>query len=430
MITTDSSLNENYLVEELEILFAKEVVLYNYKIEKEWETTPIDPMYYDSLLSGKIYWQFSQLIFSRVENLNKFEATRFFTLSIAQFLSHTPENRIEQYTIEYHKANCLLRNKQFSITPLEQNCINHSWFFYKIFFSGYRNATENAFEEYKSGVLSIQPTKINSLVNPNKGIKIENFHSFIKLLLINGFHFISPLDYNTKIAFCHRGSKFDIINNLLLLVAEDRKPYLNSLYFNLAEFIKPSYTTSDDVSICLTKLKIKLPVDNFYLKENNLLHKILSCIPMQVNNKFTGNYNKKWFEIQKLFFDFYYGYYLEDFIKFLDLQMIELTPPQPQSLLQQLQPQSIPHKKLKVNITVPQLTFLFKMLNDLNPAIFDIETKKELSHFIANNFITEATKKDGIKEGSVYNLLTDTDKKTANFWSEKLSKMIQAARQV
>ena len=27
-------------------------------------------------------------------------------------------------------------------------------------------------------------------------------------------------------------------------------------------------------------------------------------------------------------------------------------------------------------------------------------------------------------------LLTDTDKKTANFWSEKMSKMIQAARQV
>ena len=107
-----------------------------------------------------------------------------------------------------------------------------------------------------------------------------------------------------------------------------------------------------------------------------------------------------------------------------------LTPPQPQPLLQQLQPQSIPHKKLKVNITVPQLTFLFKMLNDLNPAIFDIETKKELSHFIADNFITEATKKDGIKEGSVYNLLTDTDKKTAIFWTEKLSKMIQEARQV
>ena len=107
-----------------------------------------------------------------------------------------------------------------------------------------------------------------------------------------------------------------------------------------------------------------------------------------------------------------------------------LMPPQPQTHLQQLQPQSIPHKKLKVNITVPQLTFLFKMLNDLKPDIFDIETKKELSHFIADNFITEATKKDGIKEGSVYNLLTDTDKKTAMFWTEKLSKMIQEARQV
>ena len=110
--------------------------------------------------------------------------------------------------------------------------------------------------------------------------------------------------------------------------------------------------------------------------------------------------------------------------------MLELTPPQPQPLLQQLQPEPIPHKKLKVNITVPQLTFLFKMLNDLNPAIFDIAAKTELSNFIADNFITKAPEKDGIKSGSVYNLLTDTDKKTAIFWSEKLVKMLQEARQV
>ena len=45
------------------------------------------------------------------------------------------------------------------------------------------------------------------------------------------------------------------------------------------------------------------------------------------------------------------------------------------------------------------------MLNDVKPEIFDIEAKTELSNFIAANFITKATEKEGIKPKSVYNLL-------------------------
>ncbi len=67
-------------------------------------------------------------------------------------------------------------------------------------------------------------------------------------------------------------------------------------------------------------------------------------------------------------------------------------------------------QKLQVNITVPQLVYLFKMLNDIKPQIFDIDTKTELSNFISANFVTKATKKDGISPDSAYNLLTDTDK--------------------
>ena len=432
MITSNSSSNEKYLVEELEVLYAKEAVIYDNKVYNDWETTCFDPLYYDKLLSGKVFWQFSQLIFERIQHLNKFEVLRFFNLSIAQFLTHTPENRFEEYGIQYHKEYSLFSETELNnaITPLEQTCIEQSWRFYESHFTIYRSATIDAFEEYKSGVLSIQSSQTNSSANPGKNIKIENFNCFTKLLLRNVIYATSPLVYKNKIAAFHRGAKFDIIDNILLLAAEDRKPYLNSLYFNLGEFVKPYYTTSEDVSKCLTRLKINLPENILFVNENNRLHNILSCIPMQVNNKFTGSYNKKWFEIQTLFFEFYYGFYLDDLVKFIDLQMLELTPPQPQPLLQQLQPEPIPHKKLKVNITVPQLTFLFKMLNDLNPAIFDIAAKTELSNFIADNFITKATEKDGIKSGSVYNLLTDTDKKTAIFWSEKLVKMLQEARQV
>ena len=422
---------EKFLVEELESLFATEVVLYSEKLFSEWDTTIFDPLYYNRLLSGKVFWQFCKFIYKRVENLNKFEATRYFALSIAQFQSHTPESRLEAYSAKFHEANLLLNKEATSITNLSVATIKQSWFFYRHNFALYKSTVEYAFEEYKTGVLSIQPSTNNSLNNTNKQIHRENFMELYTMLLSNDIYATSPLDYNTKIRICLNNSKSDIIENLLELSADDRKPYLNSLIFKMAEFKKTSYITFDDILNCLNKYNIKLPKNDYCLMyEKNQLHKILSCVPMQVNNKFSGSYSKKWYEIQSLYFRYYYGLYLNDIVTFIEIQMTELNPSlqSPQPPIQN--PIPIPHKKLKVNITVPQLTFLFKMLNDLKPDIFDIASKKELSNFIADNFITKATEKEGIKEGSVYNHLTDTDKSTAIFWSEKLSKMIQEARHV
>ena len=76
------------------------------------------------------------------------------------------------------------------------------------------------------------------------------------------------------------------------------------------------------------------------------------------------------------------------------------------------------------------LIYLFKMLNDVKPEIFDIEAKTELSNFIAANFITKATEKEGIKPNSVYNLFSNTEKKVANYWVDILKKMLEDARKV
>ena len=149
---TNSSLNKKYLVEELEILFAKEVLLYNDKVCLEWETILYDPLHYEELLGGTIYWQYTQLIYDRIEHLNKFEATRFFALSIAQFESHTPDSRLNEYSKEYCKAKCVLLNKESSISSLDLTNIKQSWHFYERYFPAYKIATENAFEDYKSGV--------------------------------------------------------------------------------------------------------------------------------------------------------------------------------------------------------------------------------------------------------------------------------------
>jgi len=84
--------------------------------------------------------------------------------------------------------------------------------------------------------------------------------------------------------------------------------------------------------------------------------------------------------------------------------------------------------KLKVNISVPQLAYLFNMLNELNPAIFDVKTKTELYKFVTDNFVTKATKETGISLDSFKVDFYKPANKTIEYWIEKLKKMLEESR--
>lgn len=76
-------------------------------------------------------------------------------------------------------------------------------------------------------------------------------------------------------------------------------------------------------------------------------------------------------------------------------------------------------KKLKINLSVPELILLFRSLYELKPDIFAVETKEELYAFISANFITKGS--PSISTGSLKNKFYKYDEKAKETWSKHFS---------
>lgn len=76
-------------------------------------------------------------------------------------------------------------------------------------------------------------------------------------------------------------------------------------------------------------------------------------------------------------------------------------------------------KKLKTNLSVPELVLLFRSLDDLKPDIFTVESKEELFSFIAANFETKAS--SSLSAQSVKNNFYKYNEKAKEKWTAHFS---------
>lgn len=79
--------------------------------------------------------------------------------------------------------------------------------------------------------------------------------------------------------------------------------------------------------------------------------------------------------------------------------------------------------KIKVNVPAGQLIALFRLLYDIEPAIFDIQDQSELREFIRNNFITKKTKGTSMNYKKTANHFSTPDAKDIKHWIQILKKM-------
>lgn len=247
---------------------------------------------------------------------------------------------------------------------------------------------------------------------------------------------------------------FDEVEQSIIKIAYNDLHYFNEVDKATYTFAEPSDVLSDIFNVSLYKEL-----------ESNLYEKLEKMSSFELNMYISNSFEqikthkpelrystllqKFWEElfapyepkneIDKFHIDFFKGYfvsYSKSFEKFSSL-IIRVFNSYAKGLfnttVQNTQPPVGIFKenpKLKTNLTVPQLAYLFRLLNDLNPNIFDIEDKTDLSDFIANNFITKATESKGISPQNIYNKFSNVEKVTAKFWAEKLQKMLQEARKV
>lgn len=83
------------------------------------------------------------------------------------------------------------------------------------------------------------------------------------------------------------------------------------------------------------------------------------------------------------------------------------------------------NERLKVNLSVPQLALLFKMINDLKPSVLNVSTEAELLRFISANFQTKnSSVENGISEKKLRILFNQPDDKAIDFWEKHLRTML------
>ncbi len=88
-------------------------------------------------------------------------------------------------------------------------------------------------------------------------------------------------------------------------------------------------------------------------------------------------------------------------------------------------------ERLKVNLSVPQLALLFKMINDLKPSVLNIKSEAELLRFISANFQTKnSSKENGISIQKLRILFNQPDLKAIEFWEKHLHTMLSEVRKL
>lgn len=116
-------------------------------------------------------------------------------------------------------------------------------------------------------------------------------------------------------------------------------------------------------------------------------------------------------------FEFYSIYEMQRIIK-TELAKHEKQPTNEES-------NNLSNERLKVNLSVPQLALLFKMINDLKPSVLNVSTEAELLRFISANFQTKNSSiENGISENKLRILFNQPDDRAIDFWEKHLRTML------
>jgi hypothetical protein len=141
------------LVEELEKRVAIEAVEYKKNCDDFWETYTFDPTYFDTFISGDLYNVFLNAIYERIKPLNDFEINKYLTLSVNQFKTHTPIKRAEEFKRIYHNTYWYPNYMEYNPNQYENKYPVHVWKHYTNHFHLFKEASENALQDFKNGLI-------------------------------------------------------------------------------------------------------------------------------------------------------------------------------------------------------------------------------------------------------------------------------------
>lgn len=320
---------EIFIVEELENRLAIEAVEYKRKIDNLWETHKFDPTYFDSFISGPLLNEFSKSIYERIRPLNNQEINRYLNLSLQQFKTHTPPKRHKAFLLNYHNTYWYPNVMEYKENEYDAKYATHVWKHYNNHFQTFKDTFQKIYDDFKASLSGTTETAKPSISD-------DNFRIFINALEYN-----YPIE-NAPISAYHQWKynlsylKKEVLNNLIHLDQDARKPYINRLKFELNEELQHSQTKREE----LDRLYDKYETSEEQLLRNrsfdNPLHIAIYDEPPKFEDTFEEGFNPDTENIQFTFYNFHYGEIIREAINFLNEQAFEYgfgtkeeTPPQP-----------------------------------------------------------------------------------------------------
>ncbi len=349
---------EIFIVEELENRLAIEAVEYKRKIDNLWETHKFDPTYFDSFISGPLLNEFSKSIYERIRPLNNQEINRYLNLSLQQFKTHTPPKRHKAFLLNYHNTYWYPNVMEYKENEYDAKYATHVWKHYNNHFQTFKDTFQKIYDDFKASLSGTTETAKPSISD-------DNFRIFINALEYN-----YPIE-NAPVSAYHQWKynlsylKKEVLNNLIHLDQDARKPYINRLKFELNEELQHSQTTKEE----LGRLYDKYETSEEQLLRNrsfdNPLHIAIYDEPPKFKDTFEEGFNPDTENIQFTFYNFHYGEIIREAINFLNEQAFEYgfgtkeetTPP-----LIKTKPSALSFKYINLSTGSENLTDLMNSL--------------------------------------------------------------------
>jgi len=170
---------------------------------------------------------------------------------------------------------------------------------------------------------------------PEEKVKMSDFKFFMKELEYNYPVNYPPLDFKGISEECLTYLKKEILDNLINLANDDRKPYLNRLKFEFEENLKRCWATQEMLNKWYEKYNTNEEDALNDRTFNNPIFIILSDEPPKFKESFEKGFNFDTEPMQNDFYNFFFGKILRDALDFIQLQVAEysITTADPQTII-------------------------------------------------------------------------------------------------
>jgi len=408
--------DERLLVELLEKRLIQEVIEYRHTLDECWETEKFDKTFIPKFISETLMAEFKEWIYSRVNKLNNFEINKFLSLSIEQFNTHKPENRravLEKLYHELYWFPNVMKDKKLS--QYDKSFLYHALRVYERFFNSYKTVTEKALIDFKAGIIGSSSAfqSVPPAEQQKEKVNFRDFKNFLKHLEYNYPYKIDVITFKYFMRDDIDYLKKEILENFININTEEKIAYLDRIKYEIETYQKHVWATYENIKVWLDKYEITEDEIFSHQKFSNELYRLLSDEPPTFKETFEPDYNKDTEQIQSVFYNYYYGQALKQILDYIAVHEAKINP-----LRQSKQPQY----KIKTKLTVPQLAYLFRALNDNK--LIDVTNKTELFKFIAEAFQTKGS--DDLSWNNIKNKFDTPEFKAVEFWDEKFLHLRQS----